>query len=116
MEWIKEMEIKLRICSDSVTCEKCPLNWTNNTKYRSCVTFITEYPEKAKKILEKWDKEHPAESWKDKLLKTLPQCNTVEIVKRNCPGEFFKKAPTMKNCSASSLKHCVKCWDGEVEK
>lgn len=58
------------------------------------------------------------ETWMERLLKALPDCNAHSIVSQMCPGEFFSNGPGCDDCPyedmPSIIMSCEKCWNQEA--
>lgn len=55
-DFVEIMKIRNRMCNEIKYCSKCPIGCENNGTGHGCPNFLRKYPEKAQKILLKWDK------------------------------------------------------------
>ena len=106
-----------RMCESYGECRNgCDLHEEGVLLKLSCRTFITEYPDKAKEIVEKWAKEHPIKTRQDVFLEQYPNAQlnmkgTLMII----PCYLDKNMATDK-CSEN--RDCFTCskeyWEEEV--
>lgn len=66
-------EMYARMCGSYRDCrDGCDLHEEGVLLKLSCRTFITEYPDKAKEIVEKWAEEHPRKTRQTVFLEQHP--------------------------------------------
>jgi hypothetical protein len=93
-------------------CQKCELSGHNNGKTASCGGFVEQYPEEAVAIVEKWSKENPLKTNRNKFLELFPYAPTYH----NYPMDilpFHLGWCTESECMRCN--HCSQpdafCWD-----
>lgn len=119
MEFVKAIQVRNRMCVyyKDVTyqgCNQCPLSVTNNNTDRLCHTFVFEYPADAERILEQWDKEHPARTFKDDFFEKHPNAPMSSIggpvvCLRDCG--YLTICPMVKG----RISDCKECWNTPME-
>lgn len=70
---IEFLKTKNRMCEKHKACGDCPMSRYNNPVKEPCSEFIRKFPNKAIEIVEKWLKENPAKTNKDKFIEVFHQ-------------------------------------------
>ena len=104
---------KQRMCAFYKNCcGDCPFNY--ETININCEHAIESAPEKAIKIVQKWNDEHPAKTRMQQLLELYPRAitNMAGNILAICPNDL----DTNFSCPKNSV--CIKCqedfWKQEV--
>lgn len=104
---------KHRMCAFYEHCSDCPFDY--KVTGIACETAIEEAPEKAIKIVQKWNDEHPIKTRMSQLLELYPRAIT------NLAGNILTICPKDLDTDFKCPKHsvCIKCqedfWKQEVE-
>lgn len=111
VEYVKTLRI---MCKSQANCPECPLHEKcKEDGYDYCIADISEYAEKAVRIVEQWAKEHPANTRQDKFLKMFPNADFCQGVIDISPCSIEKE---MKKCCGD--RECDECkrtyWLTEV--
>lgn len=110
VEFIREL---VRLCQNNDCPDGCPMQ----VKGAPCIgSPHLGLCEDAIAIVQKWSDEHPAETWRSKLRKQLP--NAVhEVMWTLCPDRYFgDAAPGIAHgCTRGGNWECFQCWDGEYK-
>lgn len=111
-----------RYCAEQ-RCYDCPICPPDGTIGDTCIAMVgapgLECAEDIIPVLQRWADEHRLETWMERLLKALPDCNAHSIiVSQMCPGEFFSNGPCCDDCPyedmPSIIMRCEKCWNQEA--
>lgn len=101
-----------------ISCNKCPLNYSNNENKMSCYLLQNTLPSEAIAIVQAWSDEHPVKTIKDDFLEKYPnaeysQCDGALKVCAKWLGYFNK------DYSCPDKGDCNLCWNtplSEVQK
>ena len=102
MDAVEFLKIERRICGEN-NCTSCPLN-KEDTLYDRCKGFKVVEPENYVAIVEKWAKEHPVKTKKQKFL---------ELFNADTPRKWHKDCE--KTCNANVPCSFCLWWDEEYE-
>lgn len=103
MDAVELLKIEKRI-HDKTSCHECPLSSYNNSKGVVCDVFRRNYPEEYISVVEKWAKEHPVKTKKQKFL---------ELFNADTPRKWHKDCE--KTCNANVPCSFCLWWDEEYE-
>lgn len=106
-------EMYARMCRSYRDCrDGCRMHEEGVLLKLSCRTFIEEYPDKAKEIVEKWAEEHPRKTRQAVFLEQHPNAALDENGVLNvCSCDIDKRIICCINC-----KNCRKEYWGEEVK
>lgn len=111
MDAITFLKEKARMCK-SIPCNICPLSAENNELEVVCYTYMKKNPERCVEVVEKWSKENPLNTNRDKFLELFPYAPTYH----NYPMDILPCH--LGWCTESECmrcNHCNKpdafCWD-----
>lgn len=117
-------EAYARMCRSYRDCrDGCRMHEEGVLLKLSCRTFIEEYPDKAKEIVEKWAEEHPIKTRQDAYLQLFPNALMDEdgiLTVRPCFADkkmyyTCKKTKYMVINTSQSVKYAKKkFWKTEV--
>ena len=105
MDAVKFLKTKNRMCKTKVLCKNCPLD-----AYKSeCDTIDVEDFKLIKivSIIEQWDKENPAKTYKDDFLEKFPKAVIAENI---CRYHVYKTG----GCDGFT-GDCELCWNEPIE-
>lgn len=90
VEYVKTLRI---MCKNQANCPECPLHGKcKEDGYDYCIADISEYAEKAVRIVEQWAKEQPVKTRQSELLKMFPNANIDDSgVIHLCPRDFLSE-------------------------
>lgn len=119
MDAVLFLKEKHRMCKNYGLheCPKCGLSSQNNGKAIGCGGFVLKYPEEAVSIVEKWSRENPLKTKKDKFFEVCPNAP-----KTNGGYPFFGLPRYAGLCEKQSCYECKYgnslrplCWDTPYE-
>ena len=102
---------KDRMCK-AQPCHTCPLGVFNNGNNFPCGSFEAKYPEETIAVVEKWSKENPFKTKKDKFFEMFPNAPKVSRgYPLGLPCELgWCNAKTCANCRHNNKLRTF-CWD-----
>lgn len=116
VEYVKTLRI---MCKNQANCPECPLHGKcKEDGYDYCIADISEYAEKAVRIVEQWAKEQPVKTRQSELLKMFPNANIDDSgVIHLCPRDFLSEVAGGVYCVMhGNCKACRKdYWLTEVD-
>ena len=111
MDAVKMLKEKSRLTQNcKIYCSACRLGPGHNGRDINCTEFQHEYSEECVKIIERWSKDCPKQTYLSKLLEVFPGTvldndgTPVHI----CPSELGLK-------DLSCNGKCIGCWNQELE-
>ena len=107
VEFIKE---KVRMCN-IFNCSACPFN---KNGYHGCGHVMTNHPEEAVKIVQKWSDENPVKTIMMDFFEKFPNAPKEEDgTPKNCAYYLgYVTADYFFKCNSGS---CEKCWNRPLE-
>lgn len=103
-----------RMCH-TIKCCECSLSHGNNEMGMRCGKFVTHYPKRAVRVVQKWSDENPLRTYLSELLKAFPNTRLNE------DGTPTGICPSMLNSMLDRTKiqckegGCIKCWNEPIE-
>lgn len=77
VEYVKTLRI---MCKNQANCPECPLHGKcKEDGYDYCIADISEYAEKAVRIVEQWAKDHPVKTRQSEFLKQFPNADLTRL-------------------------------------
>lgn len=113
VEYVKTLRI---MCKSQANCPECPLHEKcKEDGYDYCIADISEYAEKAVRIVEQWAKEYPIKTRQSEFLKKLPDARVnddgILCFLPCCIENSLRDKCGSRNCS-----YCRKVyWSEEVD-
>lgn len=115
MDAVKYLKEKTRMTKKcDIFCADCMLFSDHSGHNIDCYRLEREHPEKAVKIIEKWSKEHPQETYLQYFRKAFPALGrkTDEFIAYNyCVRLYFSGEDTC--CQYAG--DCLSCWNRAKE-
>lgn len=117
MDAVEYVKARCRLCKSKDGCFECPLQ---NKEECRCIAYISEYAEKAVRIVEQWAKDNPVKTRQREFLKLFPNAD-MQRINTLFPcvmDQTIRPTRCVKYESFSSPKKCVECrndyWLAEV--
>ena len=106
MDAVKFIKKMGRMCDSNRrdNCDECPFSVSKNTCFMGS---MWHNPEEAVEIVELWDKEHPAKTYKDDFLEKFPNAVIAENI---CRYHVYKTG----GCDGFT-GDCELCWNEPIE-
>lgn len=118
VEYVKTLRI---MCKNQANCPECPLHGKcKEDGYDYCIADISEYAEKAVRIVEQWAKDHPVKTRQSEFLKKFPNAylNTITRLLPCSLDKTLKPLRCAKYGYLSITCRCDRCrddyWNEEV--
>ena len=116
MDAVKFVDAYIRMCSNGLDCEDCPLYQRDDVDFCSAPKNkrSREGAEKVVQIVEQWAKENPGKTRQSEFLKLFPDANLSTGTVNICPNSLYEG-----KCDCYRYKNCLSCkrkfWSQEVE-
>lgn len=113
MNAIDYLKTRERMCGESYGCSVCPLAMGEPL---GCETVESQHPEEAVEVVEKWDVEHPAETYISDFLKKFP--NAILDNKGyppNCVRYLYGNDHALTSGCWCDDVSCSDCWDRPIK-
>lgn len=125
VEFLKEEDRMCKtfnLCDGGGSKEMCELYAKSNKKGLTCADYISDYPDEAVAIVEKWSKAHPKKTRQSEFLKLFPEAPIFEGVLEIKPCKLVGSKLNTEECHSYDefgLSGCYECckkyWNEEVE-
>ena len=110
VEMLKEKARLTKQCS--IYCTSCRLGPDLNGRDVNCTEFQQKHPEQYVKIIEKWSKDYPKQTYLSKLLEAFPN---AEIGEDGTPLNICPNCLGLRDIAGCSLIECIKCWNQTIK-
>ena len=116
MDAVKFVDAYIRMCSQGLDCEDCPLYQSDEIDFCTAVPQkrSREGAEKTVQIVEQWAKENPVKTRQSEFLKLFPDADISTGNVNVCPNSLYKEKH-----DCSQYTNCLSCkrefWSQEVE-
>ena len=110
VEMLKEKQRLTNGCN--IYCTSCRLGPDLNGRDVNCTEFQQKHPEQYVKIIEKWSKDCPKQTYLSKLLEAFPD---TELREDGTPLYICPSDLGLKDIVECSPFDCSKCWNQEWE-
>lgn len=111
MNAVKMLKEKSRLTQNcKIYCTTCRLGPRYNGWDKNCTEFQQEYPEEYVKMIERWSKDCPKQTYLSKLLEVFPN---TELSDDGTPLDICPSDLGLKDLICS--EKCINCWNQELE-
>lgn len=118
MDFVEAMGIMKRMCTETNSCDECPMNEKIEDYDCSCMGFFMRFPEEAEEILAKWNAEHSVKTLKSVFNGAFPNAAKRGGCVPDVPAVCVSKVGYTPICQSDECceQNCIKCWNQPYDK